>query len=337
MKTNYYIKAVCLLTITFLWAACEKEDSMTGITVDKESLSLLLGSNAQITVNPIPAGIDVDTRTYEWSSDNEAIATVTPFGVVHSVEEGACNITVRHGSFSQTVPVTITDPIVVPSKKAHWKFDDAANLTAATIGNALEYAKGTGAGFECPTADITGFTAIAGPKSDNKAVRINMRYSFRARHGIPAPTDGASIITEYTLMFDFQLPVIGVYYTFFQTDPGNAGDGDCFVRPAGTIGVGSTGYTENPVVTTANVWHRLVVSVKLGAPSYNYYLDGEPIRKVSTPLDPTRFGLDLTYLLFFADDSDEDNDIDISEIAIWNEALDDDQIKKLERTESKLR
>jgi hypothetical protein len=332
MKASYFIKSLCLLVLSSLWMACEKEETMTGIAVDKESLSLLLGDNAQITVQPIPAGIDVDTRTYEWSSDNEAVATVTPFGIVRTVEEGTCNITVKKGSFSQTIPVTVIDLIQVPDKKGQWKFDDAANLTAATIGNRLDFAKGAGNSWECPTQDVSGFEAIAGPNGDNKAVRVKKEYSFRVTHGLSAPA-GYPVVPEYTLMFDFRIPETGKWYAFFQTDPANAdGDAEVFIRPAGTIGVGTTGYSQ--AVVTPNVWHRFVVSGKYGE-WYNYYLDGEPIHKAST--DEQRFGLDLTYLLLFADNDGDDADIDVAEVALWIEPLDDAQVKKLERTESKIR
>jgi hypothetical protein len=325
MKMNNYIKITCLFGMAFLWAACNKEAEMTGITVDKESLSLQLGDHAQITVQPVPENVSVDTRTYEWSSDNEAIATVTRFGIVHTVEEGTCNITVKHGAFSKTVPVTITDPIVVPDKIAHWKFENAADLTEATIGNPLVYGKGAGTGLDMPTTDLSGFTPIDGPKSDNKAVRIAKGYFFGAAHGLTTP------VTVYTLMIDFKIPAIGSWHTFYQTDQTNGNDGEVFINTSGAIGVGATGYSDTKV--TAGEWHRFVVSCKLGE-ALNYYLDGALIKTSSTADD--RFALAANILLLGDNDGD-DGDIDVSEIAMWQEALDANQVKKLERTESKLR
>ncbi|MDR1681739.1 MAG: Ig-like domain-containing protein [Prevotellaceae bacterium] len=333
MKTIHtYIKTACLLALTVLLAACEKDPSMTDITIDRTSLSLLLGDNAQITVQPVPVDANVDVREFEWSSDNEAIATVTRFGIVHTVEEGTCNITVKHGSFSKSVPVTITDPVVVPAKKGHWKFE-GADLRTATTGQALVYGKGGGAGIEVPTADASGFTSINGPKADNKAVRIAKGYFFRAAHGLTAP-QGYPVVPEYTLMFDFRIPATGSWYTFFQTEMTNSSDGEVFIRPAGNIGVGSTGYSEATV--SPNEWHRLVVSGKYGDGGwYNYYLDGALVH--TAVVADERFGLDLSYIYLLADNDGDDADIDISEIAIWQEPLDALQVKKLERAESKLR
>jgi hypothetical protein len=53
--------------------------------------------------------------------------------------------------------------------------------------------------------------------------------------------------------------------------------------------------------------------------------------------EDTRFGLDFTHLIFFGDNDGDDADIDVSEVAIWSEPLDENQVKKVERKESKLR
>lgn len=324
------MKTACLPALALLLAACEKEASVTGITVDKESLSLVLGYNEQITVNPVPSNADVDTRTYQWSSDNEAVATVTPFGIVHSVDEGSCNITVQHESYSIVIPVTVIDPVVLPPKKGHWLFDDASDLLLASVGNPLAYGKGSGDALECPTDDRSGFAPVAGPSGTNGAVRIGSGYFFRAAHGLTAP--GLPMIPEYTLMIDFRIPALDAWYTFFQTDLTNGSDGEVFINKSGSIGVGSTGYSSSTV--TAGVWHRFVVSGKYGE-WYNYYLDGVLIHSVVT--SDERFGLDLSYVLLLADNDGDDAEIDVSEIAIWQEALDDSQVKKIERTNSKLR
>lgn len=340
MKLNKYIKTTGLLAIAVLWMACEKAE-MTGITVDKESLTLILGYNEQIVVQPIPIDVNVDTRTYEWSSDNEAVATVTPFGIVRTVEEGTCNITVKHGAFSKTIPVTVTDPVVLPNKVAHWEFEGADPRTA-TIGRNLVYGKridGSPRTSQIPTTDLAGFTSVNGPKADNKAVRVAQWYFFQAEHGI-APNGGGTKVNEYTIMFDFRIPQTG-WHCFLQTDPNDDGDGDLFTNGSGRVGVGATGYSETAV--PPGEWHRLVASVKSEA-FVDYYLDGVLIHSLSAggkdladfPVDGHRFALDSKIVLL-GDEDGEDADIEVSEIAMWNQALDANQVKKLERRESKLR
>lgn len=330
-----------MLVLAVLWTACEEETSMTGIAVDRESLALQLGNNAQITVQPIPADVSVDTRTYQWTSDNEAVAVVTPFGVVRSVEEGTCNITVQHGSFSATIPVTVVDPVQVPAKQAHWTFD-GDNPLEALIGQPLVYGKridGSPRTTDLPTTDLSGFTPVAGPTSGNKAIRVATWYFFGATHNI-APNGGGTQVNEYTILFDFRIPETG-WRCFLQTAPNNDDDGDLFTNGSGHVGVGSTGYSADAV--PAGEWHRLVATVKSGE-FINFYLDGSLIHSLDAggksladfPVDGHRFVLGDKIVLL-GDEDGEDGDIEVSEIALWNQALNADQVKKLERTESKLR
>jgi hypothetical protein len=254
------------------------------------------------------------------------------------VEEGNCNITVMHGAFSKTISVSITDPIVVPNKAAHWTFEDA-DLRKATIGQDLVYGKRIDSQprtSEIPTADLAGFTAINGPKSDNKGVRVAQWYFFQATHGIAPNGGGTTGVNDYTIMYDFRIPLTG-WHCFLQTDPNDDGDGDLFTNGSGRIGVGTTGYSTTAV--PQGEWHRLVATVKSGE-FVNYYLDGSSILAFTNvaeiPVDGHRLVLQSKAVLL-GDEDGEDNDIEVSEIAMWSQALDADQVKKLERIESKLR
>lgn len=340
MKANS-IKILWMIACIALCAACEDDASITGIAADRESLSLQLGNNAQITVHPIPADASIDTRTYQWTSDNEAVAVVTPFGVVRSLEEGTCTVTVQHGSFSASIPVTVFDPVQVPAKKAHWTFDSDDPRTALA-GQPLVYGKridGSPRTTELPTADPGGFTPIAGPTNNNKAIRVAQWYFFGATHNL-APNGGGTKVNEYTVLFDFRIPETG-WHCFLQTAPDNDNDGDLFTNGSGHVGVGATGYSANAV--PAGEWHRLVASVKSGE-FINFYLDGNLIHSLDAggksladfPVDGHRFVLE-DKIVFLGDEDGEDADIDVSEIALWDQALSADQVRKLERTESKLR
>ncbi|MDR2449858.1 MAG: Ig-like domain-containing protein [Prevotellaceae bacterium] len=363
MKINNYIKITCLLVASFLLASCEKEAEMTGITVDRESLSLQLGNYAQITVNPIPAGIDVDTRTYEWSSDNEAIAIVTPFGVVQTVEEGTCNITVKHGAFSKTIPITITDPVQLPPKKASWLFDDAATtltLLKAEVGNPLQYgrrmydgvipSKGGGTlipfdtytSTEIPAPEISGVASVNGPKAGNGAIQMQPKYFLFANHGISANAgtyDGK--VNEYTIMLDIYMPHMdgsSIWHPLIQTQLNGESDTDVWANNAGQLGCGSSGYSDAAKGLQEKTWYRVVVSAKCGT-SYKFFINGEEVLNSSSNGEFERFALDPAGILFFEDDNrlNVDADIICSGLAMWDVALDDDQVKKLERVEPKLR
>ncbi|MDR1781267.1 MAG: hypothetical protein LBR50_11175 [Tannerella sp.] len=202
-----------------------------------------------------------------------------------------------------------------------WLFNDADNLGAADIGNALE-AKGS---------DIA---ATAGPSAGNGAVRVGPGSYFFANHGIEAngeSADGApgAKVNEYTILYDYRLPALDKWYCFLQTDPDNAGDGEIFIRPSGTLTNSNIGYSDNTVPQDAN-WHRLVISCK--SPEYcKFYIDGKLFfegKTTALALD-NRYALDPKGACLIADEDGEDSEIDIAAIAIWDKPLTDAEIAAL--------
>ncbi len=199
-----------------------------------------------------------------------------------------------------------------PNPTGWWKFDDAANIVKEEtgFGNPLELV-GTDQWDE-------------GPAPGNGITRIDVGSYYRMMHGI-APNGGGMMVNSYTLQFDFLIPELGKWYTFFQTTGANDTDGDCFINTAGQIGVAATGYTD----ATVNIgeWYRLVISVKNGT-HYRYYLDGTLVLDAQVQEADGRFSLEPA-LLLFADNDGDDGVIDVAEVAIWDKALTATQIQSL--------
>jgi len=210
---------------------------------------------------------------------------------------------------------------------AVWKFDDPANLVTAEIGNDLAMYK-----MGSPSTD--GFTSVGGPTDKKKAVRVALGSYFLADHGISANGETAegvpgTKVNEYTIMYDYKLPELNKWYCFLQTELANAGDGEIFIRPSGTIANGNLGYSANPVPQDNN-WHRLVIVCKLPE-YYKFYIDGELFHEgaaAALTID-NRYALELAGTLLFADNDGEDSDIDISEVAIWRKPLTAEQVGAL--------
>ncbi len=191
-----------------------------------------------------------------------------------------------------------------PTPVGLWEFDDASDLLAATTGVDLQL-QGTHA-------------AIAGPWAGNGAVRIGLGSYYICSHGI-APNGTGTLVNRYSLLMDFRIDALGPWYCFFQTNPDNANDGDCFIRAGdGGIGVGATGYSSVP--SQVNLWQRLVVAVDNEHGIYRIYLDGESILNGSAQPVDGRFSLDPT-LLLFADENGEDAPIDVARVAIYDACL----------------
>ncbi|MDR1859938.1 MAG: Ig-like domain-containing protein [Bacteroidales bacterium] len=81
---------------------------LTGIQLSHSSLNLYPYDEQTITATPVPA--DAAGVTFTWSSDNEAVATVSATGHVVAIKNGLAIITVKCGSVERTIPVTVAQP-----------------------------------------------------------------------------------------------------------------------------------------------------------------------------------------------------------------------------------
>ena len=135
----------------------------------------------------------------------------------------------------------------IQTPKGLWKFDDSTNLTKAEIGNNLEL--------------VGSHQATIGPADGNGAVKIGKGSYYKMSHGIPA-NGGGTLVNEYSIQIDFRISNLAGWHCFFQTNPANITDGDCFINTSGSIGVQATEYSSYSV--KANEWYRLIISVKNG-------------------------------------------------------------------------
>jgi len=192
----------------------------------------------------------------------------------------------------------------------HWSFNNPSNLTEAEVGNALVL-QGS-------------HTAVEGPSDTSGAVRIGIGSYYHAPHGI-SPNGGGSMVNRYTIVMDIKLPTLGRWYAFYQTEPANTADGDWFINPSGNMGVGATGYTLCSLKD--GDWYRIAISVYNGV-RHDYYIDGEKALSGNAGDVDGRFALE-SQVLFFADENNEDNELDVADIKIFSRDLSDAEIKEL--------
>ena len=99
--------ATCAVTVA------KKVIAVTGITLDKPTLSLTEGQEAQLTATVTPD--NATDKTVTWSSDKTAVATVDNTGKVKAVAEGTAVITAKAGGKEATCTVTVKAFIAVTS------------------------------------------------------------------------------------------------------------------------------------------------------------------------------------------------------------------------------
>ncbi|MCP5062142.1 MAG: hypothetical protein GY936_06735 [Ignavibacteriae bacterium] len=156
------------------------------------------------------------------------------------------------------------------------------------------------------------------------AVRIGVGSYYHTPHGI-SPNGGGSLVNSYTIVMDVKIPSIGQWYTFYQTETANTADGDWFLNTSGNMGVGETGYTSSKL--KPGDWYRVAISVSNGT-RHDYYIDGEKVLSGTAGEVDGRFALD-TQVLLFADESQEDNLIDVADIKIFSRDLSDAEMSEL--------
>ncbi len=198
-----------------------------------------------------------------------------------------------------------------------WNFDNSSDLTAATVGKDLKL--------------VGKHQKVAGINHADGAVRIGLGSYYKCTHGIAA-NGGGKRVNEYTLVFDISFPKSSdnKWKAIFQASSSNSDDAECFFRGGGavddSIGLSSTGYSSWSLAP--ETWVRLVIVVDNGT-SYKIYANGKRVLNGSAPKIDSKFSLDLSSILFFADNSKEDNTIDLSAIKIYKRPLNDIEVRTL--------
>jgi hypothetical protein len=109
MKTKFFITCIAIAVTGCFLSGCDEEVKKDAVEkyiyVNKTSLDMFYGDKVQLKANP--AG-----ETFEWTSADPAVATVTSDGTVEAVGVGLTEITVGQGTSQTQVPVTVTVPTV---------------------------------------------------------------------------------------------------------------------------------------------------------------------------------------------------------------------------------
>lgn len=214
--------------------------------------------------------------------------------------------------YSACLYPTIVTGGTLTDRVGWWNFNNTSDLLAPVPGYGVPL-------------QLTGtHQLMQGPSANDYAAKIGPGSYYTMTHNIQ-PNGGGTFVNEYTLQIDFKVQSTNVWHCFFQTNPSNTTDGDCFINPSGKIGVAATGYAATSI--QPDTWYRLVISVDNGS-FYSYYIDGYNLFTGNVQSIDGRFSLE-NVLLMFADEDGEDNDIIVSEIAIWDRPLSAPEVRSI--------
>jgi len=155
---------------------------VTSVSIDQSDLSLAVGETAALTTTVVVVG--GASQDVEWSSSDDAVATVSAAGVVTAVAVGTADITATSsvdGTKSDSVTVTVTAASGVTSisdltaeialgstVELAWEAENASSIEVVCFDGVSEQAIETLVG----TAEST---SIAIPASDCQTVRVYAR------------------------------------------------------------------------------------------------------------------------------------------------------------------
>ncbi len=202
-----------------------------------------------------------------------------------------------------------------------WRFASSATKLDATVGSDLTTSNvNNSAWYSGPWTEINPGLSDGGVVQERSWDYLTVNPNFVANGG-----GSGSWVNEYTIVFDYQQTSgLASWNSLYQTNAaGNTSDGDLFIKPDGTIGVGDTGYSTATV--DSSTWHRYAISVDNGS-FFRVYVDGVLILDGIPQAIDGRFSLYTDKFHLFADDSWEDQWGLVGTVATWNRAMGSDEV-----------
>ena len=192
---------------------------------------------------------------------------------------------------------------------------------------------------------IVAVSGIGDASGTEGAAAVGVGDSFSLAHDLAPNGGSASYVNEYTLVYDVFLPPSTdlTWRSLLQTTTTPDGnDGDYFVSSGNSIGVGSIGYSGTTVA--ADAWYRIVFAADLGDTPFgtgSFLTTVTDLAGASWTFEHSAQGLDGRHSLystananivhFFADDSGEDTEIHVSNLAVYDFPLTPGQAASLGR------
>ena len=211
-----------------------------------------------------------------------------------------------------------TEGNTIPDADGQWQFQDAEDLLKPAQGNlsltpCIVGSKKVEVAESLEDADIH---STEGPTAENKAILVPKNSALRVNRIAGTPTQ------NYTILMDIKMKNAVSYNGLLQTNQGNTNDGDLFIYQ-NTIGMNAMGGYFGEIKN--DTWYRIVMLNRNDRVCV--FVDGEKIIEKETA--DLRWELDPWGFYLFCDEDGEMTDTEVSEVAFWEKALSDNQVRSL--------
>ena len=209
MKKARLISWIIAIVVSLM--ACTKDDDtgVTGISMNKKDLSLIVGETQQLTATVTPE----NTVHVEWSSSDTKIVTVNEAGLVTAVAVGKAVITASVEGFSADCQVTVSDvpveSVTLYTTERLLNYGESFELKATVLPeNAPQSILWTSSDEKVATVDEKGvitavgygeatITATAGDKTATCLISVNNEYKVSTQADIEEALANVSDNPDY--------------------------------------------------------------------------------------------------------------------------------------------
>ena len=198
MRRNISLFLAAILIVGF--AACEREISVTGVSLDRSALEITVGETERLIATVRPDNADDPSVT--WSSSNTTVATVNASGVVTAVAAGTATITVTTVDGEHTATAIVTVP--------------AVGVTGITL-----HRTSIGIGISTTGTFIATITPANATNQNIEWTSNNTSVATVVNGVVTAVSEGRATITATTIDGNFEATaLVDVFPTEMVTDAG---------------------------------------------------------------------------------------------------------------------
>jgi len=122
MNRSSFLKIALVAIVVCGFVSCKKDVKVTGVQLDKTTLTLGVGETATLTATILPA--DATDKDVSWESSNSSVVTVSN-GIVNAKTEGTATITVTTNDGKKKATCTVTVSKLQPEQQVigMWMFE----------------------------------------------------------------------------------------------------------------------------------------------------------------------------------------------------------------------